>query len=153
MHDQRQVLSHCHTHGSLASDLAPLRYALEDHALQALHLKRLTRFEKKAHKLSLTGFNPCNGRRKKHQRILVFGCVFDDRVKKRDRPISVLDVDARLSVRLIQNDNRRFRLHAGSKCMHSRSEEHTSEIPSLMRISYAVLCLKTHISNQIQNET
>src|SRR3546814_4008450 len=30
-----------------------------------------------------------------------------------------------------------------------RSEEHTSELPSLMRISYAVLCLKknTHISN------
>src|SRR3546814_15995562 len=27
MHDQRQVLSHCHTNGSLASALAPLRYA------------------------------------------------------------------------------------------------------------------------------
>src|SRR3546814_7083497 len=26
--------------------------------------------------------------------------------------------------------------------MHSRSEEHTSELQSLMRISYAVLCLK-----------
>src|SRR3546814_6319679 len=25
---------------------------------------------------------------------------------------------------------------------HARSEEHTSELPSLMRISYAVLCLK-----------
>src|SRR3546814_1843885 len=27
----------------------------------------------------------------------------------------------------------------------SRSEEHTSELPSLMRISYAVFCLKTTI--------
>src|SRR3546814_1740427 len=30
--------------------------------------------------------------------------------------------------------------HQGSK----RSEEHTSELPSLMRTSYAVFCLKTH---------
>src|SRR3546814_7539803 len=28
------------------------------------------------------------------------------------------------------------------KVTHSRSEEHTSELQSLMRISYAVLCLK-----------
>src|SRR3546814_6908720 len=30
-----------------------------------------------------------------------------------------------------------------------RSEEHTSELQSLMRISYAVFCLKTKISTQI----
>src|SRR3546814_2579594 len=32
-------------------------------------------------------------------------------------------------------------------CRRSRSEEHTSELPSLIRISYAVFCLKkqTHI--------
>src|SRR3546814_5937548 len=29
-----------------------------------------------------------------------------------------------------------------SRCKRPRSEEHTSELPSLMRISYAVLCLK-----------
>src|SRR3546814_7291363 len=29
----------------------------------------------------------------------------------------------------------------------SRSEEHTSELPSLMRISYAVFCLKKKINN------
>src|SRR3546814_4345507 len=29
-----------------------------------------------------------------------------------------------------------------------RSEEHTSELQSLMRISYAVFCLKTKINNQ-----
>src|SRR3546814_7059914 len=28
------------------------------------------------------------------------------------------------------------------KCGHDRSEEHTSELQSLMRISYAVFCLK-----------
>src|SRR3546814_5269781 len=37
-----------------------------------------------------------------------------------------------------------------------RSEEHTSELQSLMRISYAVFCLKqkntTHISDQHTNE-
>src|SRR3546814_1518097 len=32
-----------------------------------------------------------------------------------------------------------------------RSEEHTSELQSLMRISYAVFCLKKIINNQIKN--
>src|SRR3546814_2826348 len=30
----------------------------------------------------------------------------------------------------------------------ARSEEHTSELQSLMRISYAVFCLKKHINNK-----
>src|SRR3546814_9201154 len=30
----------------------------------------------------------------------------------------------------------------GPSCGHGRSEEHTSELQSLMRISYAVFCLK-----------
>src|SRR3546814_5187809 len=35
---------------------------------------------------------------------------------------------------------------------HLRSEEHTSELQSLMRISYAVFCLKkTNISNDLSN--
>src|SRR3546814_9872944 len=36
--------------------------------------------------------------------------------------------------------------------LHPRSEEHTSELQSLMRISYAVFCLqkKTNTSTQIQ---
>src|SRR3546814_10629733 len=33
-------------------------------------------------------------------------------------------------------------LRAGSGADHGRSEEHTSELQSLMRISYAVFCLK-----------
>src|SRR3546814_9442242 len=32
--------------------------------------------------------------------------------------------------------------HDGVNCARRRSEEHTSEIQSLMRISYAVVCLK-----------
>src|SRR3546814_6773111 len=32
-----------------------------------------------------------------------------------------------------------------------RSEEHTSELQSLMRLSYAVFCLKTKISNMTQH--
>src|SRR3546814_5799652 len=34
---------------------------------------------------------------------------------------------------------------------HRRSEEHTSELQSLMRISYAVFCLKKNTHQQIQN--
>src|SRR3546814_8137665 len=33
-----------------------------------------------------------------------------------------------------------------------RSEEHTSELQSLMRTSYAVFCLKKKINNRITNE-
>src|SRR3546814_6316585 len=43
-----------------------------------------------------------------------------------------------------------------TQCSYSRSEEHTSELQSLMRISYAVFCLKTKThkqSNQRTNRT
>src|SRR3546814_6398518 len=33
------------------------------------------------------------------------------------------------------------------RCAHGRSEEHTSELQSLMRISYAVFCLKKKNTN------
>src|SRR3546814_7597986 len=35
----------------------------------------------------------------------------------------------------------------------ARSEEHTSELQSLMRISYAVFCLKKKMNNQILKNT
>src|SRR3546814_7925047 len=35
----------------------------------------------------------------------------------------------------------------------SRSEEHTSELQSLMRISYAVFCLKTKTTTHTQRQT
>src|SRR3546814_3265362 len=54
-----------------------------------------------------------------------------------------------LVVRLLTVDSRRFwiaprspRLAATVSIALSRSEEHTSELQSLMRISYAVFCLK-----------
>src|SRR3546814_8976584 len=46
-----------------------------------------------------------------------------------------------------------------AKCSSRRSEEHTSELQSLMRISYAVFCLKkkknhkTHIPSRHPNTT
>src|SRR3546814_9218084 len=41
----------------------------------------------------------------------------------------------------------RHRIAARIDDDHVRSEEHTSELQSLMRISYAVLCLKTQKTN------
>src|SRR3546814_5916005 len=34
-----------------------------------------------------------------------------------------------------------LRHRVGANAAHARSEEHTSDLPSLMRISYAVICL------------
>src|SRR3546814_9257545 len=53
-----------------------------------------------------------------------------------------------------------FRTLAAKGLVDSRSEEHTSELQSLMRISYAVFCLKKkkhtrtsdHSSDQIHND-
>src|SRR3546814_2031901 len=45
------------------------------------------------------------------------------------------------------------RIEAGRDTMIARSEEHTSELQSLMRISYAVFCLKKkQLLNQCPNE-
>src|SRR3546814_7052708 len=46
----------------------------------------------------------------------------------------------------------RFRTQCGRKLESTRSEEHTSELQSLMRISYAVFCLKKKNNTQ-QNNT
>src|SRR3546814_5187099 len=37
--------------------------------------------------------------------------------------------------------------------LHHRSEEHTSELQSLMRSSYAVFCLKKKINKELRNRT
>src|SRR3546814_4656765 len=47
-----------------------------------------------------------------------------------------------------RSDTRRARW--GTECPSRRSEEHTSELQSLMRISYAVFCLKKK-NNQLTN--
>src|SRR3546814_3851797 len=51
----------------------------------------------------------------------------------------------------------RVRRHRGRRLGHGRSEEHTSELQSLMRISYAVFCLKkkkkqTRTTNNTNND-
>src|SRR3546814_6063070 len=57
-----------------------------------------------------------------------------------------------LALRLI---DRGARLVADDRCdvWHERSEEHTSELQSLMRISYAVFCLKKKKKRTITRST
>src|SRR3546814_13806551 len=43
--------------------------------------------------------------------------------------------------------------HVVTRCPRMRSEEHTSELQSLMRISYAVFCLKKKRKNRPRNYT
>src|SRR3546814_8857456 len=43
---------------------------------------------------------------------------------------------------VILSGSGRLRYADGEHALRARSEEHTSELPSLMRISYAVFCLK-----------
>src|SRR3546814_6660812 len=45
------------------------------------------------------------------------------------------------------------RIRDGWHRAHDRSEEHTSELQSLMRISYAVFCLKKKTKQQIHTHT
>src|SRR3546814_2880542 len=44
-------------------------------------------------------------------------------------------------------------LRSGCVVLHDRSEEHTSELQSLMRISYAVFCLKKKTKNNTTHNT
>src|SRR3546814_5200195 len=46
---------------------------------------------------------------------------------------------------------KRFQSAWRHHCAHGRSEEHTSELQSLMRISYAVFCLKKKKKTMIIN--
>src|SRR3546814_3382178 len=63
--------------------------------------------------------------------------------------IPTLD-DGRLVVWQVEfeSDDPRF---SGTMAMHWRSEEHTSELQSLMRISYAVFCLKKKKRSDVPN--
>src|SRR3546814_6370072 len=45
-----------------------------------------------------------------------------------------------------------LRLSTGDMAARLRSEEHTSELQSLMRISYAVFCLKNKTKHQQNNQ-
>src|SRR3546814_9403348 len=59
---------------------------------------------------------------------------------------------ADLRIRQVGTVARKTLLKAGNGICERRSEEHTSELQSLMRISYAVFCLKKKkkITNNIQ---
>src|SRR3546814_2065049 len=48
---------------------------------------------------------------------------------------------------------RAFRIQQPGSLPGRRSEEHTSELQSLMRISYAVFCLKKKTTNEADNTT
>src|SRR3546814_4638653 len=51
------------------------------------------------------------------------------------------------------DENRGALLEADQHIAHVRSEEHTSELQSLMRISYAVFCLKKKNNNTTYTNT
>src|SRR3546814_1539701 len=83
--------------------------------------------------------------------IAAFGLVamlaFEDQLVRGDRPLQRVRITPQDKRVLIAQHNvrRREASHAGPKHAHDadrRSEEHTSELQSLMRISYAVFCLK-----------
>src|SRR3546814_4385539 len=51
------------------------------------------------------------------------------------------------------NDDRSFTASTSPKISTGRSEEHTSELQSLMRISYAVFCLKKKTTTIQETQT
>src|SRR3546814_7259713 len=53
-----------------------------------------------------------------------------------------------LQSRKIESGQAREAIHTTRQRIHTRSEEHTSELQSLMRISYAVFCLKKKTNTQ-----
>src|SRR3546814_2416709 len=69
-----------------------------------------------------------------HERFLMFGCGRDRVVSARIQWMAAADAPQRQPAAA-------QRAVAGDR-LHGRSEEHTSELQSLMRNSYAVFCLK-----------
>src|SRR3546814_5816988 len=67
-------------------------------------------------------------------------CVGGEDVAARDD--EAVEAELRVDGRWCRGRGRRFESRQRRRRRHDRSEEHTSEHPSLMRISYAVICLK-----------
>src|SRR3546814_4863808 len=66
-----------------------------------------------------------------------------------DHRLAILPLDMADRVGAVQRAVERHRLAGDDPALQSqRSEEHTSELQSLMRISYAVFCLKKKKQNQ-----
>src|SRR3546814_10564626 len=66
-----------------------------------------------------------------------------------------IDVDARIASLICAFNESVGGVNDDTQGYHDRSEEHTSELQSLMRISYAVFCLKKKQQkhNEITNKT
>src|SRR3546814_9181961 len=79
----------------------------------------------------------------------LFRSLFRLRMEPHGQPVFLaqvddLDIAAQQPVAALQ----RHQAHPGLLRILFRSEEHTSELQSLMRISYAVFCLKKKKKNQ-----
>src|SRR3546814_8425804 len=66
-------------------------------------------------------------------------------------PLSRSIILARLLVTVLPNSKRRWPMQC-RRVNGIRSEEHTSELQSLMRISYAVFCLTKKNKNKIKHK-
>src|SRR3546814_3423932 len=66
----------------------------------------------------------------------------DGRFLDHSRNLDVIAGAARLRLRLVDCPDARRVVHDRQHGVYGRSEEHTSELQSLMRITYAVFCLK-----------
>src|SRR3546814_7592972 len=67
-------------------------------------------------------------------------------------PIAPLSVYNRFFGAPVHPAQRHSGMHLARETFEMRSEEHTSELQSLMRISYAVFCLKTKINYSYNEE-
>src|SRR3546814_4542927 len=61
---------------------------------------------------------------------------------QRRRPARIAQAHIALALQIAAGDTERDGVLGSCDEVHDRSEEHTSELQSLMRISYAVFCLK-----------
>src|SRR3546814_7796159 len=80
-----------------------------------------------------------------HGKASQLGVVIDDLDK--ERPV-VFENMAPVHVRRAAEPQPRLQNRDASQARIPRSEEHTSELQSLMRISYAVFCLKKKTTNK-----
>src|SRR3546814_3362631 len=64
----------------------------------------------------------------------------------------LLEPAENITLRLIADYSKREENCCGGVLLNPRSEEHTSELQSLMRISYAVFCLKKKNKKQYRSQ-